>query len=166
MRDQPFLEAQRRHVVFVIIQHLLELAVAVAAEQAQRGGIIAADLQPHRHAVALQGSGFSGLQQSRTDPAPGIVGMNGNGIEPSHRCAAREQQQHVAQYLPGFFHHQGNGMTAGQQMAEAATRQAVGGKALFFQGQQGRNVVQSGEARHGDSRGFRTGGSRGAERDG
>jgi hypothetical protein len=40
-------------------------------------------------------------------------------------------------------------MAAAQQVPKTAARQPVGTKALFFDGQQGRNIIQGGKTRHG-----------------
>ena len=157
MRNQPLLETQCGHVVFIIVQHFLELAVAVAAEQVQRGGIVAAYLQPHGHAIALQGGGFSRFQQAVAKPAPGELGMDGDRVEPGHGRALREQQQHVATDAVGVLLHQGDGVAATEQVAETAARQPVGAKALLFNNQQGRKIIQGGKTQHWGVEGVRNG---------
>ena len=138
-------------MVFVIIRHFLELPIAVAAEQLERGRIVAADFQPHGHAVALQGHCFSHFQQSIADPGSGIIRVNRDGIQPGNGVALRKQQQHIALNPVGLFRNQGHGMTASQQAPKTAAGDPVSDEALMLNRQQSRKIIQSSETRHGGS---------------
>ena len=95
-RPQALFQAQRLHMVGVIITVYAELAVAGAAVKIDRRFVVAPDLKPDINAFMVPGLPLRHVEQAVRDTSPAEIRIDREGIEPGERGAGVEQQQDIA----------------------------------------------------------------------
>ena len=124
-RHQRVLHAQRVAVVLVVGMVDADVDVAGAAVERDRRGVAGIDLEPHERGAAVERRRFRGLQERPAEAVAAMLGAHRHRVQPGERGAAVEQDQRVAEQPALLLGHQAFGGIAGEEMTEAAPRQAV-----------------------------------------
>ena len=125
MGRELLFKAQRVHVILVVVGLNAELAVAEFSEQPDGRRIVLAHFEAHVGALAVQRALFGRLYQQGSDAQLAALGQDRDGVQPRQGGAGVEQDDRVAAQSPLVLGHQGGGVGLGEQVTEAAPRQAV-----------------------------------------
>ena len=138
-RPQELFQAQRFHMVGVVVPVDAELAVAGPVIKVDRRFVVAPDLQPDIHAFMVLGLPLGCVQQAVRHAGPAEIGIDREGIKPRQRRAGVEQQQDIARDPPlrpsvrgACRFDKANGIASFKKIIEIPSGKAIGLERAVF----------------------------------